>query len=423
MSGEQEAREYEGDVAERTFQESQANAPDMPLGLGNVVGTVRAVVDSHHAESEYRGEQGRSLARGQEFRGEQPHPDADYQGHSHEQLYDMVHVEMNPDDLDERGRAANAFGNWVQEVADETQRALRLDSAAWQGEAAEAAGSFMADSAAWLDNAGQSSYLISNQYSTQTEAAGTAKNSMPEPTGFSQEAEMAKVRQQAGSGNLIGAVSTYAAISEKQAEAQARHEEAARVMHTMDGNYAQSAGQQPAFSAPPTLGGGEGATFASSSAGGAYAGGPSVGGAGGAAGFAGGGSGGTPAAPGAGAISGSGPTGSSGSGSAPGVHSPAAGARPGGVPVGGFAGAGGLGRLGSETTRTGPRPGASRGQAGQRLTPGGAAKIGGAAPKVAGPGAAARLPGAAGGADSKSSASGRSVGAGGVGKADGALRG
>ncbi|MBA0124192.1 hypothetical protein H0B56_01390 [Haloechinothrix sp. YIM 98757] len=391
--GEQEPgpREYEADVQEQAHDEALEESPS----FGG------PVIAEHLAQREaarYRDEQERSLAQGQDTRDDAPYAGSDYQGYSHEQLYQFAHHNMSPEDIHEKGRVANEFGNWLSDVAQALSDAANAEQGLWQGEAADAAHGFFRSAATWSDTTAQGIHLGSNRLAEEAEAASTGKNAMPEPTGFDQSAELSAVREQASAGDAVGAATRYLELQRKQEEAQEKHAEAARVMHELDSGYQAAAAQQPAFTAPPDLAGGtDGATHSSFAGGTAGGGVPTA-------------AGGNVPAPGAGVASGAGGAGAapapgaqsaashlagSGTGQGAGTGSGAPGAaRPGamgGMPLGGAGTSGGDG----DRTRGGPRAGTPRGgYAGQRVSGGSGGQTAGGRP---GSGASGRAAGQASG--------------------------
>jgi hypothetical protein len=201
------------------------------------------------------------LKQGQEMRGDAPNPDAEYLAHSHQDLFNMVNVNLDVGDIDARGEIINSMGDWLKSVRNQAEKAAATEGASWQGPAAEQAHGFVNSTASWADTAGQASWLAANRYSQQAAAAGHAKNAMPPPTNFDQAAEMDKARQQLQSGTpagIVGGLLAQQQIAQKQAQAQQAHEEAAQVMHGLDTTYQATASTQPSFAPPPELGGNQG---------------------------------------------------------------------------------------------------------------------------------------------------------------------
>jgi hypothetical protein len=398
MTDQPRHREYEGDYYGETHQKLARQTGH--FGAEDQV-DAKAGVDgqTEKAASQYSVSQGEQLLQGQSIRGDAPAPDANYPSYTHDQLYGMVHNDLSPESLDDRGRVANKLGNWLADVSTAAKDAAGSAEVEWQGPAASQAHGFFQTTASYAEQSGSAAQLSSNRYSQQAAAAANAQKYMPPPSGFDQSAEMNKATQQLQSGDLVGGTNAMNAIAAKQQQAQADHEQAVRVMQAMDSTYHSTAGTQPTYTPPPQLGGDDGSTFASSAhvsapggtaqspgwAGGGSAGSPGAGqgsfsGASG-AGNSLSGSAGSPAAAGsgvgAGSVTGSGPGGSS---------IPVSGVRgsSGGFGVGGprmfpdgtsmLSGTTGSGGAGGDITRGRSGPGSGRagsGFAGSRVSGGG----------------------------------------------------
>lgn len=412
-----EGRQYEGDVADQRLQENMAEAPPLP-SPATLVHTAQAYIDSQQQAAQYQENQGQRLAHGQEMRGEHPHPDADYDGFDHERLYAFSQENNSAAEIDERGRAANDLGNFLQNVADAAKEAMAAEGTAWQGAAAEQAGSWVNNTTAWMKESGDGAHLISNQYSSQTEIASRLKNETPPPTGFNAETELAKVRNQVTDGDIVGAAVSYSQISAKEAEARAKRQEAIDALRRSDEGYVQTAMRQPAFTEPPSLTGDQagGSTFASSTGGAVATGVPAVGSAGGMGGAPGGsgpvagGSTGAPPVQSPGATTGVGGTGGGPAGG-PAGSGAGVGPRPGAG--GGFAPlAAGAARTG-ETRRSNPSPFRGGKGAGGTAKPGqnrAGGRVSGP-PAAKGPGAAGRVAAGPGSGDKAGAGQGKSTGA------------
>jgi hypothetical protein len=335
-------RTYEADMY-RTVEEV-AKAAGADGGLFPQSGQL-----AEQAAGDYSRAEEQQLKQGQAIRGDAPGPNADYIGNTHQELFDMVNLDLDTQSADARGEVANDMGNWLRDVHDQAVKATQTESASWQGPAAAQAHGFVNSTAAWADGAANASWLASNRYSQQAAAAQGAKNAMPPPSNFDQAAEMNKARQQIESGDLGGFVQTQVGISEKQASAQQAHEQAAQVLHTMDSTYHDTAATQPSFAPPPSVSGGtsvSGFNAPPSGPGGSgpYSGGGPVSGPGG--------------GPTGGPVSGgyvppglSGPGPSSGSGQFPGQYpGNYQGGAPGNVPRSGFSGTSIAGALGGGPT-------------------------------------------------------------------------
>lgn len=234
-------RQSEGDYYAATEQKLQGHGAD-------VQGTTQK------AASDYSVAQGKLLQEGQTLRGGAPTPDENYANQPHEVLYDMVHKNMNLEDLNDRSRVANTYGNWLADASNQFRDAATAAGGSWQGPAADQANGFFQNTASHTEQTGNAMQLASNHYSQQSAAAHYAKTNMPEPTGFNQQAELDKAKQQYNNGDLIGMSGTMAGIQAKQQQADAVHQQAVQVLQNLDSTYHETASSQPTYAPPPQLG-------------------------------------------------------------------------------------------------------------------------------------------------------------------------
>ncbi|MFJ9781295.1 hypothetical protein ACIRSS_17035 [Amycolatopsis sp. NPDC101161] len=236
-------RQSEGDYYAATAQKLDGNSDAQQL--------------TQRAASDYSVAQGKVLQEGQTLRGDSPTPGDNYANRPHEALYDMVHKDLDIEGINERSHVTNVYGNWLADASNQFRDAATAAGGSWQGPAAEQANGFFQTTAGHTEQTGNAMQLMSNHYSQQSAAASYAKNNMPEPTGFDQQAELDKAKQQYNSGNLIGMSSTMAGIQAKQQQADAAHQQAVQVLQNLDGTYHETASSQPTYAPPPQLGNGD----------------------------------------------------------------------------------------------------------------------------------------------------------------------
>ncbi|MGW5720704.1 hypothetical protein ACWEVP_31340 [Amycolatopsis sp. NPDC003865] len=236
-------RQSEGDYYAATAQKLDGNSNAQQL--------------SQKAASDYSVAQGKVLQEGQTLRGDSPTPGDNYANRPHEALYDMVHKDLDIEGINERSHVTNVYGNWLADASNQFRDAATAAGGSWQGPAAEQANGFFQTTAGHTEQTGNAMQLMSNHYSQQSAAAHYAKTNMPEPTGFDQQAELDKAKQQYNSGNLIGMSSTMAGIQVKQQQADAAHQQAVQVLQNLDGTYHETASSQPTYAPPPQLGNGD----------------------------------------------------------------------------------------------------------------------------------------------------------------------
>ncbi|WP_410613790.1 hypothetical protein [Amycolatopsis sp. lyj-109] len=207
--------------------------------------------------AQYSVEQGKRLLHNQATRGDAPAPGQNYAASSHEDLYGMVHENMNPGDLDDRGRVANKLGNWLADVSNAANDAVNSSEIQWQGAGAAQAHNFFQSTATYTGDTANAAQLSSNRYSQQAAAADYAQKNMPEPTGFNQQTEITKATKQYLAGDVVGATQTMNDVAAKQQQADAAHQQAVQVLQSLDSTYHETASTQPTYTPPPQLGQGD----------------------------------------------------------------------------------------------------------------------------------------------------------------------
>ncbi|WP_139320442.1 hypothetical protein [Saccharomonospora sp. CUA-673] len=118
-----------------------------------------------------------------------------------------------------------------------------------------AARTYMQNLGQWSRTNSEQAQLASEGVYGQANAAETAKNSMPEPV------ETHGLMGDFGTAmksNPVNPIGAFQEAMEKREQADAAHQEAARVMTTYDKNLYEVASKQPAFSPPPEFAGGNG---------------------------------------------------------------------------------------------------------------------------------------------------------------------
>ncbi|MDQ7806016.1 hypothetical protein Q5425_19925 [Amycolatopsis sp. A133] len=251
-----EHRQYEGDFYADTQQKLQQNVHRFGAeDQGDARDGVTPQTENQAAQ--YSVEQGKALLHHQSTRGDAPAPAQNYPASTHEDLYNMVHSNMDPKDLDDRGRLANRIGNWLADVSNAANDAVNSSEIQWQGSGAAQAHSFFQSTATYTGDTANAAQLSSNRYSQQAAAADYAQKNMPEPTGFNQQAEITKATTQYQSGDIVGATQTMNNVAAKQQQADAAHQQAVQVLQNLDSTYHETASTQPTYTPPPQLGQGD----------------------------------------------------------------------------------------------------------------------------------------------------------------------
>ena len=435
--------------------QAQGAAMDGPLGalgMGELIAHARA--------SGMNEQQIQQLAKDAEVLQGLSGSNQDYQGRQHAELKGFVTTNLDPGQVNQMSEIFSKIRGVLDRLSQRTNESVGKARHEWEGDAAENAFGYFNQMSTWADSNATNAQLASEATYAQSNAAESAKNSMPEPV---ETNGLMKDFGSAVKDNPLNPIGAFNQAMETREKADAAHQEAVQVMNTYDQNLYQAASKQPAFSQPPTfsagagdkggIGGGSGVidipggpSDSTSAAGysGGPSGGPSVPGGGGPGNVSSlpGGGGGTPPgvapapmpgrATGQGQLPGTGPAANT-----PAARMPAPGAGPGGSgfgpmgpvgPMGGStaggstpyssklgrpAAAGGFGPTGGGSgSAAGAAKGMGAGAAGGAAGPGGAS--GAAKPGMGGaaPGAAA----AAGGAGARGGAGGGMMGGAGAGR-------
>ncbi|GAB2980795.1 hypothetical protein LWP59_00930 [Amycolatopsis acidiphila] len=202
-----------------------------------------------------RTQQSRQLSQGVEFRSGLPAPDTHYQGYDHSTLQTMVQS-VNPGQVTGVSTSWTQLANAMATFGQQLGQAATKSGATWKGDAAESAYNFVSGLGTWSDQSGQAAQLASDQVYSQSSAAETAKNSMPEPIPFSWTDEM----KGWASSNPLDLVDNIDKSFQKQQQSQEAHDQAVQVMTSYDNNLYTAASKAPAFNPPPTFEGPTGGT-------------------------------------------------------------------------------------------------------------------------------------------------------------------
>ncbi|WP_329071214.1 hypothetical protein [Amycolatopsis sp. NBC_01480] len=258
-----EHQQSAGDYYAQTQQRLQQNAArfgseDRPSAEKGITG------ETQKEASAYSVTQGNQLLEGQTTRDDAPVPGQNYAAASHEDLYNMVHQGLDLEEINDRSRVTNTYGNWLADASNAFRDAANTAGASWQGGAASQANSFFQSTASHTEQTGNAMQLVSNRYSQQSAAADYAQKNMPEPTGFNQQAEINKATTQLSNGDPAGSALTMNNVANKQQQADAAHQHAVQVMQGLDSTYHGTATTQPTYAPPPQIGAPDSSTHISS---------------------------------------------------------------------------------------------------------------------------------------------------------------
>ncbi|MGH3952201.1 MAG: hypothetical protein ACRDSE_24325, partial [Pseudonocardiaceae bacterium] len=173
--------------------------------------------------------------------------DANYPGTAHAQLVQFVTNGNNPSTVGETSDEYNALYQDLQTFADEFSEAVNASRSEWEGEAGDAARTFFTTMSTWSEGNAGNAKLASETIYSQSTAAATAKNSMPEEIPFSWGDELTSW----ATASPLTLSSRVGESFEKQRASQDAHDEAARVMTTFDNDTYAAASKQPEFPEPP----------------------------------------------------------------------------------------------------------------------------------------------------------------------------
>ena len=180
-----------------------------------------------------------------------------YSAYTATQLKQMVSSNMDPTSAGDSASAWNGIGNDYVTVAQDLGQAVGGSEYGWEGDAGDAARGFIGGVSKWAGSAGQGAQLAGNRLAVQSEAASTAKNSMPtDPTEPPTAADVSSAMLQGGLNPAAGA----AKLNSQFAQAAADHAEAVQAARIYDSSLATSGEKFPAFQTPPAFDAGSGAS-------------------------------------------------------------------------------------------------------------------------------------------------------------------
>ena len=215
-------------------------------------GSALASAHAHASNTEDRHRLENSGADVQYVDGLQP-SDAAYLGHDHSALQRYVVEDLDPVSAEEISLAYHDLYRAFEEFAEDLRDAVTKSQQEWGGDGADAAHSYFTSLKTWSEANSHNAELASSTLARQSEAASTAKTSMPEPIPFDLEQEM-----ESWGSNPFTVHEQISQAIQKMKDSRAAHEQAAQVMHQYDTQLYEAASKQPLFAEPPTFGGGSG---------------------------------------------------------------------------------------------------------------------------------------------------------------------
>ncbi|MEW2500181.1 hypothetical protein ACQPXB_01320 [Amycolatopsis sp. CA-161197] len=178
--------------------------------------------------------------------------DADYLGHTHEQLQQFVTMNLDPKQVADVSAAYTEVTKAFDDFATQLTEAVNKSKGSWEGTAAESAQAYFATLGSWADATAQNAKLAAQTVDDQGTAAQHARNAMTEPIPFDWTDEMAHWTS-AGPFDLGDTVDQSL---KKQQASQSAHEQAAQTMSDYDHSLYAAASKQPVFADPPKFGAG-----------------------------------------------------------------------------------------------------------------------------------------------------------------------
>ncbi|NIJ14588.1 hypothetical protein FHU38_004989 [Saccharomonospora amisosensis] len=183
-----------------------------------------------------------------EYMGGVPSPDGNYLGEDHQRLKEYL-AAVDPAQVETYSDGYYDLHKLFQDLADALKESVGKSQQGWEGEAADQAHNYFTGLSTWADGNSQNAQLASDIIHQESEAASTARNSMPEPVPFSWDTEMQRWGDDPFNvvGNVSKSIETY--NQSKQA-----HEQAAQVMTRYDTDLHDAGNKQPVFAEPPRFG-------------------------------------------------------------------------------------------------------------------------------------------------------------------------
>ncbi|RKT57373.1 PPE domain-containing protein [Saccharothrix australiensis] len=166
--------------------------------------------------------------------------------HTHRELYDAVHNNNDPGQTGEIGAEWGQFGTELTESARVINERVAATESGWTGEAADSARAAIKNLASWITDTAVTAVEVGKRVQDQSRIMENARASMPEPVEFSWD-------QATGAftgGGLQGFVTSAADVQAANDQARAAHEQAVRVMTTMEAESRAVDESTPRFTAP-----------------------------------------------------------------------------------------------------------------------------------------------------------------------------
>ncbi|TNC27442.1 hypothetical protein [Amycolatopsis alkalitolerans] len=234
---------------EQLKQELKAQGYDPnSKGFWDTFENMLAQAKANASATQQRTQQSQQLSQGVDYRTGLPTPDTLYQSYDHQRLFNMVQT-VSPSQVTGVSSSWTQLANAMATFGQQLGQAANNSGATWKGDAAESAHNFVSGLGTWSDQSGQAAQLAADQVYSQSSAAESAKNTMPEPIPFSWTDEI----KSWGSSGPFDLVDNINKSLQKQKDSQDAHDQAVQVMSSYDQNLYSAASKAPAFNPPPTF--------------------------------------------------------------------------------------------------------------------------------------------------------------------------
>ncbi|HEV2783456.1 MAG TPA: PPE domain-containing protein [Actinophytocola sp.] len=185
---------------------------------------------------------------------------ARWRGHSHPELYDMIHSGPGPNASDAQTQYWKALTDELAEVDAELNKALSNLKATWEGSAAQNANDGMTPLQAWAEDAQHGSNVMGTSSQFQADYIATARAEMPKPVPVTTPEPSAWQMATAAGAAVLGnagpaaAVAAQAVDHERQEAAQsAAADKAVDTMNTYEANSTWNRNTLGEFVRPPDV--------------------------------------------------------------------------------------------------------------------------------------------------------------------------
>ncbi|ASU77715.1 hypothetical protein CDG81_04620 [Actinopolyspora erythraea] len=220
----------------------------MPVGNGDM-SVHRAKEVAANAAEHYGTQQAKAMSRDQSLRGRPTELGCTaYESYPHKELEKFVREKFDPVSVHDIGRYYHQVGKDFIEFSERLRQAAAKTERNWQGRAGDAMRAHVNTVSEHMGHSGEAAQLTANQIGLQAEAGEQARNSMPEDPDFSLVHELATL---ASDPNPATVVQRATEIRQQAEEAKQAHQEAARVVSTMESDFGGAAENTPRFAPPP----------------------------------------------------------------------------------------------------------------------------------------------------------------------------